>query len=65
MNNFAPHPYVGEATSEVTVAGGPDENDHPVRMIVLIRATGTFAGTENYKTHGDPKWVEILDDDLA
>ena len=34
-------------------------------MIVLIGATGTFAGTENYKTHGDPKWVEILDDDLA
>jgi hypothetical protein len=23
---------------------------------------GTFAGTENYKTHGDPKWVEIPDD---
>jgi len=24
MNNFASHPYVGEATSEVTVAGGAD-----------------------------------------
>ncbi|MEC7641546.1 MAG: hypothetical protein VYC17_05255 [Nitrospinota bacterium] len=23
---------------------------------------GTFAGTENYKAHGDPKWVEIPDD---
>ncbi len=23
---------------------------------------GTFAGTENYKTHGEPAWVEIPDD---
>ena len=23
---------------------------------------GTFAGTNNYKAHGDPKWVEIEDD---
>ena len=38
MNNFAPHPYVGEATSEVTVAGGPDENDHSGRVIVGVRS---------------------------
>ncbi|UCD11023.1 MAG: hypothetical protein JSU88_10180 [Nitrospinaceae bacterium] len=29
---------------------------------VNIYHKGTFAGTENYKTHGDPKWVEIEDD---
>lgn len=29
---------------------------------VNIYHKGTFAGTENYKTHGDPKWVEIPDD---
>ncbi len=29
---------------------------------VNIYHNGTFAGTENYKTHGDPKWVEIEDD---
>lgn len=29
---------------------------------VNIYQDGTFAGTQNYKTHGDPKWVEIKDD---
>ncbi len=29
---------------------------------VNIYHDGTFAGTENYKAHGDPKWVEIEDD---
>lgn len=29
---------------------------------VNIYHEGTFAGTENYKAHGDPKWVEIEDD---
>ena len=29
---------------------------------VNIHHKGTFAGTQNYKTHGDPKWVEIEDD---
>ncbi|MFQ5451140.1 MAG: hypothetical protein ACE5E9_10965 [Nitrospinaceae bacterium] len=29
---------------------------------VNIYHQGTFAGTENYKTHGDPNWVEIPDD---
>jgi hypothetical protein len=29
---------------------------------VNIYQKGTFAGTQNYKTHGDPKWVEIEDD---
>lgn len=28
---------------------------------VNIYHEGTFAGTENYKAHGDPKWVEIPD----
>jgi len=28
---------------------------------VNIYHNGTFAGTENYKAHGDPKWVEIED----
>ncbi len=32
---------------------------------VNIYHEGTFAGTENYKTHGDPDWVEIPDDDLG
>lgn len=32
---------------------------------VNIYYEGTFAGTENYKTHGDPAWVEIPDDDLG
>jgi len=29
---------------------------------VNIYHNGTYAGTQNYKTHGDPKWVEIKDD---
>ena len=29
---------------------------------VNIYLEGTYAGTQNYKTHGDPKWVEIEDD---
>jgi hypothetical protein len=29
---------------------------------VNIYHEGTFAGTENYKAHGDPKWEEIEDD---
>ena len=29
---------------------------------VNIYHEGTFAGTENYKAHGDPKWKEIEDD---
>lgn len=29
---------------------------------VNIYHEGTFCGTENYKAHGDPKWVEIEDD---
>ncbi|PIQ96721.1 MAG: hypothetical protein COV67_07980 [Nitrospinae bacterium CG11_big_fil_rev_8_21_14_0_20_56_8] len=28
---------------------------------VNIYHEGTFAGTENFKTHGDPHWVEIED----
>ena len=32
---------------------------------VNIYHGGTFAGTENYKTHGDPKWVEIEDETLT
>ncbi len=28
---------------------------------VNIYHEGTFAGTENFKAHGDPKWVEIED----
>ncbi|QPJ65967.1 MAG: hypothetical protein G3M78_11405 [Candidatus Nitrohelix vancouverensis] len=28
---------------------------------VNIYHEGTFAGTENYKTHGEPHWVEIED----
>ncbi|MCH7498610.1 MAG: hypothetical protein IH886_01130, partial [Nitrospinae bacterium] len=31
---------------------------------INIYHEGTFAGTENFKTHGDPKWVEIPDDKL-
>ena len=27
-----------------------------------IHHKGTFAGTNNFKAHGDPKWVEIKDD---
>ncbi|MBT3513699.1 MAG: hypothetical protein HOB32_11125 [Nitrospina sp.] len=26
---------------------------------------GTFAGTNNYKAHGEPKWVEIEDDNAT
>ncbi|MBN4078148.1 hypothetical protein JYT29_02335 [Nitrospina gracilis] len=29
---------------------------------VNIYHEGTFAGTENFKAHGDPKWVEIEED---
>jgi hypothetical protein len=29
---------------------------------VNIYHEGTFCGTENYKAHGEPKWVEIEDD---
>jgi len=32
---------------------------------VNIYHEGTFAGTENFKTHGDPKWVEIPDETLT
>ena len=32
---------------------------------VNIYHEGTFAGTENYKTHGEPKWKEIPDDELG
>ncbi|MFQ5672736.1 MAG: hypothetical protein ACE5G9_06550 [Nitrospinales bacterium] len=32
---------------------------------VNIYHQGTFAGTENYKTKGDPKWVEIPDESLT
>ena len=32
---------------------------------VNIYHEGTFAGTENFKTHGDPKWVEIADETLT
>ena len=32
---------------------------------VNIYHEGTFAGTENFKTHGDPKWVEIPDGELT
>ncbi len=32
---------------------------------VNIYHEGTFAGTGNFKTHGDPKWVEIPDNDLT
>lgn len=32
---------------------------------VNIYHEGTFAGTENYKAHGDAKWVEIPDEDLT
>jgi len=32
---------------------------------VNIYYQGTFAGTENYKTKGDPKWVEIADESLT
>lgn len=32
---------------------------------VNIYHDGTFAGTENYKTHGDPAWEEIKDDELV
>tara|TARA_Y100001960_G_C14680613_1_gene830912 strand:- start:234 stop:668 length:435 start_codon:yes stop_codon:yes gene_type:complete len=32
---------------------------------VNIYHEGTFAGTENYKTHGDPKWNEISDEELG
>jgi hypothetical protein len=32
---------------------------------VNIYHEGTFAGTENYKTHGDPAWEEINDDGLV
>ena len=32
---------------------------------VNIYHGGTFAGTENYKTHGDPAWTEIADETLG
>ncbi len=44
-----PNPYIEEK-----YGGG--------KFKVNIYHNGTFAGTENYKTHGDPKWVEIDDD---
>ncbi len=47
-----PVPYLEE-----TYGGG--------KFKVNIFHEGTFAGTENFKTHGDPKWVEIPDDKLA
>jgi hypothetical protein len=44
-----PNPYIEEK-----YGGG--------KFKMNIYHEGTFAGTENYKTHGDPKWVEIPDD---
>ena len=32
---------------------------------VNIYHEGTFAGTENYKTHGEPRWEEMDDDELT
>ena len=32
---------------------------------VNIYHKGTFAGTENFRTHGDPKWTVIPDDNLG
>ena len=32
---------------------------------VNIYHEGTFAGTENYKAHGDQKWKEIPDEELG
>ncbi|CAI2718481.1 hypothetical protein [Nitrospina watsonii] len=45
-----PVPFIGE-----TYGGG--------KFKVNIYHEGTFAGTENYKTHGEPNWVEIPDED--
>lgn len=45
-----PVPFIGEK-----YGGG--------KFKVNIYHNGTFAGTENYKAHGEPKWVEISDDD--
>ncbi len=39
-----------------------DEKFGGGKFKVNIYHNGTFAGTENYKTHGDPHWVEIEDD---
>ncbi len=44
-----PVPFIGEK-----YGGG--------KFKVNIYHKGTFAGTENYKAHGEPKWVEIPDD---
>ncbi len=42
-----------------------EENYGGGKFKVNIYHNGTFAGTENYKTHGDPDWEEIPDDDLG
>lgn len=44
-----PTPFIKE-----TYGGG--------KFKVNIHHRGTFAGTQNYKTHGNPAWVEIKDD---
>jgi hypothetical protein len=41
------------------------ENFGGGKFKVNIYLDGTYAGTQNYKTHGDPKWVEIADDNLT
>jgi hypothetical protein len=41
------------------------ENFGGGKFKVNIYHGGTYAGTQNYKTHGDPKWVEIEDDGLT
>jgi len=42
-----------------------EENFGGGKFKVNIYHDGTYAGTQNYKTHGDPKWVEIKDDNLT
>jgi hypothetical protein len=44
-----PVPFIGE-----TYGGG--------KFKVNIYHEGTFAGTENFKAHGEPKWTAIPDD---
>ena len=42
-----------------------DEKYGGGKFKVNIYHEGTFAGTENFKTHGDPAWVEIPDTELG
>ena len=42
-----------------------EENFGGGKFKVNIYHDGTYAGTQNYKTHGDPKWVEIKADNLT